>query len=326
MSDDVSVDVLLQQHSVPGMSYARLAGCNVVETGAAGFADLSVPRAANERTLFEAASLSKPVFAWLVMSLVEEGLVHLDRPLVDDGFDSARIVDKERLGKLTPRLILAHRSGLPNWSGDPRDPDRDTALAFSADPATKHTYSGEAYTLLQSFVEQKTGVSLQQLFEDRLGHVMPDSVSRRPFASDADTSRGYHSARNGEGEAVAPFERENAAYSLATTARDYGRFLSMVCSCDGLTKESYRDMLAVQTDEFELEEAVTTWRLGWEARTIQGRETVFHTGDNGNYISMALFFLDDGEGYVVFTNSETGMSFINPFLRSLRQRQRSAGR
>lgn len=305
---------LLQEHGVPGMSYAALEGCDVRAEGAAGLAIIEDQLTVDQATVFESASLSKPVFAWLVMSLAEDGLFDLDETFDSAGFAYPRITDDQRYSQLTPRLVLMHRTGLPNWSGNPRDPDRSTIINFENDPGTVHSYSGEAYLLLQAFVEERTQESLQSIFESRLGSVMPDSTFKRPLPPNVTISHGYFEGET-NGDAVAPFERENAAYSLATTSADYARFVSLVCRQESLDPASYADMLRIQTSNFPQSDEAKSWRLGWEALTIKGRDAVFHTGDNGNYMAMALFFPDDGEGYVVFTNAETGLPFINAFLR-----------
>lgn len=306
---------LLELHKVSGMSYAKLVGCQVVETGEAGYAIVEGRLKTDEHTVFEAASLSKPVFAWLVMSLVEAGIITLDEPFSTAGFEYARIPDKRRYAQLTPRLVLMHRTGLPNWAGKPREHDRGDMITFEQDPGTTHAYSGEAYLLLQKFIEHKTGQSLQTLFEERLGHLMPDSTFERPLPANVTRSRGYFLADNNKSDEVAPFRRANAAYSLSTTASDYAQFLSIVCRGEGLAAETSEEMLRIQTTGMVDGNTTKQWRLGWEALTIKQRETVFHSGDNGNYIAIALYYPDNGEGYVVMTNSESGFAFINEFLR-----------
>jgi len=305
---------LLRKHGVPGMSYAALEGCNIRAEGAAGLAIIEDQLKVDQTAVFEAASLSKPVFAWLVMSLAEDGLIDLDETFDGAGFAYQRITDDERYAQLTPRLVLMHRTGLPNWAGNSRDPDRSNIINFESDPGTVHSYSGEAYLLLQAFVEERTHQSLQSIFESRLGSAMPDSTFKRPLPPNVTISHGYFDGET-NGEAAAPFERENAAYSLATTSTDFARFVSLVCRRESLDPASYAEMLRIQTDGFPQNDEARSWRLGWEALNIKGRDAVFHTGDNGNYTAMALFFPDDGEGYVVMTNAETGLPFINDFLR-----------
>lgn len=152
---------------------------------------------------------------------------------------------------------------------------------------------------------------------------MPQSTFKRPLPEGATPSRGYYHAKESKYDEVGPFLGTNSAYSLLTTAPDFAQFLSLVCRGKGLSAESYQEMLRIQTENMPDAVSPKRWRLGWEALAIKGREAVFHSGDNGNYMSMALFFPDNGEGYVVMTNGESGFSFINVFLREMGAGERS---
>lgn len=314
------IEQLLRQHDVAGVSYAALSSCKVTATGTAGYAEVRTKTPVNESTVFEAASLSKPVFAWLVMALVENGIVGLDQPFSETGYRYPRIVDTRRYAVLTPRLVLMHRTGLPNWAGDSGEPDRATRIEFEKEPGAAHSYSGEGYLLLQSYIEDVTRKRLEQIFQERLGLLMPNSTFKRPLPSGTEPSQGY--AVVGEaGSDVAPFWRENAAFSLATTARDFAKFLGTVCRQEGLARGTYSEMLSVQAQEVEPDGQQIRWRLGWQALTINGRDAIYHTGDNGNYIALAVLFPDNGEGYVVLTNSGSGLGFSMQFLREVRAKR-----
>lgn len=93
--DAPSFETLLARHDVPGLSFTELRRCSVVASETAGMADIGQGREVTDTTLFEAASLSKPVFAWLVMDLERDGVIDLDRPFADFGFDWPRIEDKD---------------------------------------------------------------------------------------------------------------------------------------------------------------------------------------------------------------------------------------
>ena len=172
---------LLNVFDVPGLAVATLTDCEVnSEVIVAGSATLEPDVAVTPLTAFEAASLSKPVFAWLVLTLADEGVINLDRPIAET-FDYARIPDKATYAKITPRTVLTHRTGLPNWVNEGVDfYDRTTPIPFEAPPGTAYSYSGEAFQLLQAFVEHETGRTLQQLFRERLGDIMPHSTFARP--------------------------------------------------------------------------------------------------------------------------------------------------
>ncbi len=110
---------------------------------------------ANSETIFEVASLSKPVFAYAVLQLVDRGLLQLDRPLVDylrpDYLGHHPWVDK-----ITARDVLRHSSGMPNWRKDPAN----EKLVPLVEPGKRIDYSGEALVWLQLVVESVTGESL----------------------------------------------------------------------------------------------------------------------------------------------------------------------
>ena len=222
------MQTLLEGFQVPGLAMASLRDCEPVAVSSHGMADLQQRQAVTDTTLFEAASLSKPVFAYLVLRLVDEGIIDLDRPLAEE-FAYARILDQAAYARITPRMILAHSTGLPNWVGDAGDAARQDPIAFADEPGAAYSYSGEAFALLQAFVEHKTGRSLQQLFEAHLGELMPHSgfdleVLGRA-AGELELSRGYAStARPQNNRPLRSLQSGQAAGSLLTTARDYARF------------------------------------------------------------------------------------------------------
>lgn len=147
----------MQALGVPGIGIA------VVERGrlawSRGFGVLQVGSDArvDDDTLFEMASLSKPVFAYAVMQLVQRGDMALDARLVD-------YVRPDYLGasawieRISVRDVLRHTTGLPNWRAHP---DKE-ALAPAVAPGTRIDYSGEAFVWLQLAMEAVTGESLDQ--------------------------------------------------------------------------------------------------------------------------------------------------------------------
>lgn len=146
---------LMQALRVPGIGLA------VVERGevvwARGFgvthALTRAPVAAN--TLFEDASLSKPVFAYLVLQLVDQGVIELDAPLVRYRRPDY-LADHPWIDAITVRDVLRHSTGLPNWRQDPAN----EKLVPAVKPGTRIDYSGEAIFWLQLVVETLTGESL----------------------------------------------------------------------------------------------------------------------------------------------------------------------
>ena len=309
---------LLAAFDVPGIAVATLKHCEVDDDAVvAGRASLDPPVAVTPATVFEAASLSKPVFAWLVMQLADEKVIDLDRPMAET-FSYARIPDKAAYAKLTPRMVLTHRTGLPNWVDEATDFHRRSApIPFKTPPGTAYSYSGEAFQLLQAFVEQKIGSTLQALFQSRLGRWMPNSTFTRPLPAGSVASRGYRSAKQAAaGRDMSNLsDRAMAASSLVTTARDYARFLSLVCKREGLSRAAYDEMLRPQSPLPAGESPFkTSYSLGWAITDLGGETLIGHTGNNGEYRAFAGFVNESREGIVILANGANAQGLIDALL------------
>ena len=154
----------MQALGVPGIGIAVVEAGRLAWSRGFGVMHAQQRTPVTDATLFEVASLSKPVFAYLVLQLVDRGQLALDRPLVAyarpeylDGGPAA----KAWLDAITVRDVLRHSTGLPDWREDPAN----QALAPAVAPGTRIDYSGEAFVWLQRVVEAVTGESLDQTMQ-----------------------------------------------------------------------------------------------------------------------------------------------------------------
>ncbi len=310
---------LLEVFDVPGIALVGLNKCQVAQEMFVGYAEIEPERRVAENTVFEVASLSKPVFAYLVMRLVDEGIVNLDDKLID-ALESDRIADKAEYAKLTPRIILSHQSGLPNWAGDSSKPARSNALVFQSKPGTSYSYSGEAYELLLQYVERKTGKSLSALFEHYLSDTMPLSTFVPPVSKEAFPARGYVTrSSDALGRGLENLRQTGgAAGGLVSSAKDYGQFVASVCAGQGLSARAYSEMLTehttVDTGEYVLP---TWWGLGWGIMQVGPEKVIFHGGNNGEFRSFAAFFPATREGVVILTNGNNGSDLIDALIEQM---------
>ena len=305
--DAGALDAARASFDVPGIAVAFVDGCRPVGTVEAGLADIAAEAPVTPETAFEAASLSKPVFAHLVLQLADEGVIDLDRPIAEI-MPYARITDAEGYARITPRMVLTHRTGLPNWAEDGGSFRSTSPIAFDAPPGTAFTYSGEGFELLRTLVERETGQSLAALFDARFAALMPQS-SFEGLPEGAAPSRGYVSARDpGEGRAL---RYGGAAGGLVTTASDYAAFLGHVCRGEGLSEAMQADMLRPQSPVPPgLWPGPTSWGLGWAVVQMGPETIVAHDGNNGEYRALAGFLPDTGEGFVFLTNGRGGGDLI----------------
>lgn len=276
--------------------------------------------------VFQAASLSKPLFAYIVMKMAGEGLIDLDKPIVDyigqDRFLSNQI---EWAKALTARVILSHKSGLPNWAVSPSSNEWPTSsLVFKFKPDSTFGYSGEGYTLLQKAIEKIKGQSLQQIATKEVFIPLRMNSSsyewgREDIPSlnyDLIAADGYNSEGQNRGKGRHP--RANSAYTLRTTATDYSLFLEALVNGVGLEPQYHKAMFdpVVQAIRYSDRDRICDnsifWSLGLgiEKNSELGN-IFFHWGDNGNFKALFLIVPKQGTHLVYLTNSAHGHSMIN---------------
>jgi CubicO group peptidase (beta-lactamase class C family) len=206
-------------------------------------------------TIMYGASLTKTVFAYTVLQLVEEGRLGLDqpiaqllpKPLPDYGNLPAfgnwgDLAGDERWRALTPRILLTHSAGFANFSFV----EPDGKLRFHFDPGRRYAYSGEGLILLQFAIEQglglKLGEEMQRRVFDRFGMTNTSMTWRPQFADNladgwrADGSIEPHDERS----------KVRVAGSMDTSIADFARFAAAFARGQGLQPASRAEMLKAQ--------------------------------------------------------------------------------
>lgn len=140
---DSAVPCLLNKYNVPGTAMSIIRNGELVYSKGWGVKRIGEGAQINEQTIFPAASLTKPVFAYGAMMLVKDGRLDLDRSL-SDYLDDPYIQGDDRLQKITARMVLSHTTGFPNWrpgrwTGSPKP------LTIQFEPGTNFRYSGCAF-------------------------------------------------------------------------------------------------------------------------------------------------------------------------------------
>ena len=111
---DSIIPALMDSGDVTGMSVAITADTGIVWARGFGVRSQETRELVEANTVFEAASLSKPVFAYAVLQLVDQGVLDLDTPIADY-YEYESITRDERYRLITPRMVLTHSPGFPNW-------------------------------------------------------------------------------------------------------------------------------------------------------------------------------------------------------------------
>ena len=306
---------LMDEALVPGAALAIVRDGQIAELASYGARGVQSPAAVDEHTVFDAASLSKPVFAYLVLQLVGQGKLHLNAPLGDSipGYIPA----DPRSSSMTAEHVLSHSSGLPNW----RNPDYPLRTHFN--PGERFSYSGEGFLYLQRAAEHITGEKLEALARKMVFE--PLEMGRSSFVWEArfhDNRAHPHDAFGIPALGNKPAEA-NAAWSLQTCAADYGRFLIAVLDGVGLSSDLARLWLMPHVEvkhkgaQFlgpSTEDVATgvAWGLGWGLEPGVG--TFFHWGDNGPFTAYTIGSLRDRAALAVFTNGASGFSLMHEIV------------
>ena len=154
---------LFQERNVAGASAAIFEAGEVAWTWSGGVQNVETGRPVNEFTLFQAASLTKPVTAYIAMQMVEHGLIRLEDRLIDY-HRPVGLSDHPWSSQVTVLQALTHTSGLPNWP----DGKEDVVIQPAFEPGKGYDYSGQAFQWVQAALETISGASLQELAQQYL--------------------------------------------------------------------------------------------------------------------------------------------------------------
>ena len=246
---DRTVQQLMDSARVPGLAVVLLEDNKVRYLHTYGYRNLETKAPLEPQTAMYGASLSKAVFAYLVMQLVQEKRLDLDEPMAEylpkplPEYDAWRdLAGDARWQKLTARMALTHTTGLPNW----RWIAPDKKLRFQSEPGARYGYSGEGLQLLQLVVETITQQTLTQLSEERI--FRPLGMAHTSYVWQPAFEQNYALGYDEQGQPLEKNRRKKpqAAGSMETTPADYAAFMAAVMQGRGLTPATKREMTRTQ--------------------------------------------------------------------------------
>ncbi|MEO1045563.1 MAG: serine hydrolase domain-containing protein [Pseudomonadota bacterium] len=302
---DTLIAEQMRKLEIPGLSLAIIRNGRVAYVRSYGVADREAGRPVQNDTLFEAASLSKVAFAYFALREVERGNIALDAPIAEI-FKHPDIDDPRSL-RITPRMVLSHRTGFPNWRWE----NEDNALDIRFEPGTEFGYSGEGFEYLAHAIARKRGTDIAGLeaimradLKAGLGcDTGPWTVSD---ANRADIAAGYIGKERQDDWAVA---KPVVSASLFSTAERYGCLLAGVLNGAGLSRDLYRDMVSSQgelgaDDDFRMDFGLDAWGLGVAIKQTSHGTAISHGGVNEGFTAWFTALRDQRSGYIFFTNSQ----------------------
>lgn len=285
-------------------------------------------------SVMTAASLTKPVFAAMVMQLVHEHVIDLDKPVCQylprplPEYAAYRdLAGDPQYKQITMRMLLDHTSGFPNW----RRFTDDKKLRIYFAPGSRFAYSGEGIALAQMIVETVTKKSIAELMNDRI--FRPLEMNRTSMVWEKRFEDDYANGYDEEGKSLGPERRDrgDAAGSMQTTLRDYARFIRGVLSGAILDKKDRESMLSPQVSieskhEFPSLSTETTrendsihlsYGLGWGLYSTSYGAAFFKEGKDEGWRHYVVGFDKRKTGMLIMTNSSNGEDIYDGLLRAV---------
>jgi CubicO group peptidase (beta-lactamase class C family) len=251
-------------------------------------------------TVFEAASLSKPVIARFVLGLADDGAVDLDAPFLTPHL-LGRLGCSPEVACITPAMVLTHTTGLPNWRTAGVD------LAFETAPGSPG-YSGEAYELLLAALAQRLDVEAEL---DGLLHGL--QMPRSSFVWQQSFEGRFACGHTASGDPL-PKNRPaspRASGSLHTTALDYSTFVERTIWPTTRREDRLRRATVTAHD-------LNPFRTSsWALHPSAGGPVLWQHGDNAGFKHLAALRPDAGDGVLVFTNGDRGWALVRQLAGEL---------
>jgi CubicO group peptidase (beta-lactamase class C family) len=302
-----SLETQLKNRNVPAIGYAIIEGGELVESKVVG--DLEKGVEAPENAIFNVASVTKPVFATMALKLIDAGVLGLDEPVYPYWVDPD-IADDERHKQLTPRILLSHQAGFPNW----RWFNEDGKLSFWHEPGTTFHYSGEGMEYLKRTLENKTGKGLNELMDSIIFQPLGMKDSRLIWDSLLHEERlaKFH---NREGELYEIRKRTNpvASDDLCITPDELAKFaLHIIEDQGGLSETLYDEMTRMQVNMNER----TGYGLGWQlVEDLPGGEyALIHGGSDEGVRARIVVLPKSKTAFIAFVNGDNGQQIIDRLM------------
>lgn len=324
-----SVTERMRQLKVPGVSVAMILNGKVEWVRSYGVTSVAGEKPVTVRTLFQAASISKPVAAMVALRLVEQGKLSLDED-VNLKLRSWKVPENEftKTEKITLRRLLSHGAGLTvhGFDGyaagapvpslvdvlDGKAPANSAAVRVNAVPGGKWSYSGGGYEVMQLLLQDVTGKPFAQLARELV--LQPLGMRFSTYEQPLPARRVLEAATGHDADGSAlpgnwHTYPEQAAAGLWTTPADLARIvLELQAGGRVLKPETVRTMLTKFQGDYG---------LGFGLADRDHRQSFAHGGSNKGFRCQLFAYRDSGEGAIVMTNSDNGGQLANEILRSV---------
>jgi len=338
---DKKIEALMASAKVTGMAITVFNNNEPVYKKTFGYKRADTKEPLRESTNIYGASLSKVVFAMLVMKLVEEGVIDLDKPLQQylpkliyeyqplmKWHDNYKDLKNDTLyQKITARMCLDHTTGFANWRW--YEPDQKLRVNFT--PGSKYEYSGEGLVYLQVVIEKMLNKSLEELMQEKIFKPLGMINSSYKWQQRFETDYSFGHDANGKLYQKDKDNDARSASTLETTLDDYTAFtkgvLKNLILKPSTTANMFTPQIRIRTvQQFGPNSTrdTTAWDaiqlgygLGWGLLQTPYGTGAFKEGHGDGFQHYTIIFPKTGIGIIIMTNSDNGESIFKYLLENL---------
>jgi len=338
---DSTVVHLMAAAKVSGLGLAIINHNRVVYEKTYGYKNIELGELLDTSTVLYGASLSKAVFTYLCLGLVQQGVLDLDKPLyqyLDKPLPEypkySDLAGDDRWKLITARMCLSHTTGFANWrflaaTTGKYDPTGKLVIYFT--PGSQFAYSGEGYALLQMVIEKITGKDLEELAVNSI--FQPIGMDRTSYIWQDRFETKYALGYDNDGKPLEKKKRKTpgAAGSMETTLADYAKFIQWIMQKKGLNREMYNIMLTpgvgiyskvmfptIGSDSTMENQGIgLSTGLGWGFLHTPYGKAFFKGGHDDGWEHYNINFPDKGTSLLLMTNSSNGESIFKELLEKL---------
>ncbi|WP_165867399.1 serine hydrolase domain-containing protein [Paenibacillus pinisoli] len=328
---EAEIPKLMEQNKVPGAAIAIIHQGHIKWAEGFGYADVKQKIEVDENTIFQVASNSKPVAAWGIIKLIEQGRLELDMP-VENYLSRWHIPDSVyNKEEVTIRGLLSHTAGLSlhGYPGYPEGEnlptleeslngknsvDEEVKLVYS--PGGQFRYSGGGYTLLQLVVEEITEQTYSEFMKNEILNPLDMNDSLYALHSEEVRNLAVGYEQTGEAYPIISY-RELAAAGLHTTVIDYSKFVAALVKDEDEKQPAGRNILSEESLNTMFTPVMNRYGLGFLIISNEDHELITHGGTNIGYQSNFYMNRKSGDGIVILTNSDSGNKMIQEVINQI---------
>jgi CubicO group peptidase (beta-lactamase class C family) len=288
----------LKQKSIPALGIGYIESGKIEQINV--FGELEKGIKAHENTIWNVASLTKPITALVALKLIDSGELGLDEPVYKYYIDPD-IKNDSRAKLLTTRIILSHQTGFINN----RENYNDGILKFEFEPGTKYQYSGEGYDYLRKVIEQKFNKTIEQLASELIFKPLKMNNTSFVWNKEYESKIAKWHTEKGEIYTLKKQTEAHGADDLLTTIKDYSKFVIYIINGADLSKKLQKEMVKNQVTINDYK----YFGLGWwvdKNININNDFALVHGGDDIGVHTIAFIIPKTKQGLVIFTNSDNG--------------------